>query len=107
MRTRIVEFNSELGRVRVEVEDAEQRGPQAVGRAGEVAEQAAESFESAIAGVQPITEAILSQLSGLSAKPEAVEVSFGIKLSGKLGVVLASSTAEAHCAIKLSWKSSP
>lgn len=104
MVKQIVEFPSEHGPVRVEVEAPEGHGPQAVGRGDEVVETAKESFEDAVAGLRPVAESILAQIRELSAAPESVEVEFGVKLSGKLGIVLASSTAEAHCLIKLGWQ---
>lgn len=103
MAANIVEFESAHGPVRVEIEDPSRPGPVAVGRGDTVAESAAESFESALAGVRPVAEGILGQLTTLAERPETVEVVFGIKLSGKLGAILASTTAEAHCTVKLVW----
>jgi len=101
----IYEFSSAHGAVRVEVEEPAGQAPVAVGRGDEVAVEARESFEEAMAGIGPIAEGILAQTTGLGTAPKEVEVSFGIKLSGKLGAILASTAAEAHIEVTLTWKS--
>lgn len=99
----IYEYASANGIVRVEVDAPAGQGPRAVGR-DEVAVKVQESFEEAIAGIRPIAEGILAQTSGLGTVPKEVQVTFGIKLSGKLGAILASTSAEAHIEVALTWK---
>lgn len=105
MTKTIYEFPSSSGNVRVEIDEPDGRAPVAVGRGEEVAVEARESFEEAISGIGPIAEGILAQTTGLGTTPKEVEVSFGIKLSGKLGAILASTAAEAQIEVTLTWKS--
>jgi hypothetical protein len=100
----VVRFSSAHGPVLVEVKDDRSQGPVAVGRADSVVESAHETFERALDGLRPIAEGILDQVVGIVHQPETVEVTFGIRLSGTLGVVLAQSSVDAHCTIKLSWR---
>jgi hypothetical protein len=101
---KIVRFESANGPVLIEVEDADATsGPRSVARGSAIVEDAGERFETALAGLRPIAEAILGQLTSLTSTPETVEVRFGMKISGELGVVLASSAATAHCEVKLGW----
>ncbi|MEO9779002.1 MAG: CU044_2847 family protein [Sedimentitalea sp.] len=103
MASTIYEFPSFNGMVQVEVDAPGDQGPVAVGR-DEVAVKAQKSFDEAMAGIRPIAEGILAQTSGLGTLPKEVQVKFGIKLSGKLGAILASTSAEAHIEIALTWK---
>ncbi|MCV0428666.1 MAG: hypothetical protein K5905_24685 [Roseibium sp.] len=104
MTKMIYEFHSSHGLVRVEVDDPPGQSPIAVGRGDEVTVEARESFEEAIAGIGPIAEGILAQTTGLDTLPKEVGVRFGIKLSGTLGAILASTAAEAHIEVNLTWK---
>ena len=97
----ICEFASAEGAVQVEAEEPRKQGPNAAGRVGKIAEKASESFEAALAGIRPIAEDIVAQISGLASTPRKVEASFWIKLSGEMGVLLASTTAEANIEITL------
>jgi hypothetical protein len=71
---------------------------------GGVVEKAAITFEESL---EPIRQMINSLVAGL-AKPfaaaDAVEVTFGLKFSAKLGVLVAQSDGEASLSIKLIWK---
>lgn len=101
----VTEFSTDSGDpVRVEIEAPEGQGPVHVGRGGDVVEKASRSFNEALAGLRPIAEGILAQTTDLARAPKGVEVSFGIRLSGEMGVILASSSAEAHVEVKLSWE---
>jgi len=73
-------------------------------RGGEVVENASKKFDEALSDVRPIAEAIVRETSGLPSAPAKVEATFGIKLSGELGAILAKSKAEAHIAITLTWQ---
>lgn len=71
---------------------------------GSVVEQAAITFEESL---EPIRQMITSLVTGLAkpfASTDTVEVTFGLKFSAKLGVLVAQSDGEASLAIKLSWK---
>lgn len=99
----IYEFETTDGTVRVEAEEPRKLGPQAVGRDGKIVEKASESFEAALAGIRPIAEGIVAQTAGLASAPQKIEASFGIKLTGEMGVLLATTTAEANIEITLTW----
>lgn len=45
----------------------------------------------------------MAQTAGLASAPQKIEASFGIKLTGEMGVLLASTTAEANIEITLTW----
>ena len=63
-----------------------------------------ESMERALSTVRPAAEIIMETIDGLTVRPKEVEVNFGIKLSGKVGALIASSTAEGHFNVKLKWE---
>ncbi|HNK32254.1 MAG TPA: CU044_2847 family protein [Plasticicumulans sp.] len=62
------------------------------------------SVQEALARLQPLADAVLDTLSGLTARPDQVEVQFGIKLSAAAGAVIAKAGSEANFAVKLNWK---
>lgn len=101
----VTAFPSDRGKVFVELETDEPRAPVRVGRGGrDVLDSANQQFEEAVAGLRPIADTLLEQTTGLERVPKRVEIRFGIKLSAEVGVILASSTGEAHVEVKLTWE---
>lgn len=102
---RLVEYPLEDGSsVIVEVSGPEIEGVTRAGRAGEVIERAAQTFEAALGKVKPAALAALSMLRDLGDSPDEVGVEFGVKLGAKAGAVIASADAEANFVFKLVWK---
>lgn len=97
----LVEFAGDSGPVLVEVED-QRVGPLPASAAGSEIRNAGRSFREAIAGIEPIARAVMAQLETLA--PNEATVEFGIKLTGKTGIVLASTEAEGHFKLSLTWK---
>ncbi|NRB65617.1 MAG: hypothetical protein HRU40_21805, partial [Saprospiraceae bacterium] len=62
------------------------------------------NFTSAIKKIRPTANALLRQLTSLDAKPDNVSVEFGIKISGKVGAIIASTQTEANFKVTLSWQ---
>ena len=62
------------------------------------------SFAEALARVRPLADAVIETLSGLAARPDQVEIQFGIKLNAVAGAVIAKAGTEANFAVKLNWK---
>ncbi len=73
-------------------------------RGGEIPPKIKQKFEGEIEKVKPVSEKLISELSGLSKKPSEIEVEFGFKLSGSVGFVITSGEAEANFKVKLVWK---
>ena len=63
------------------------------------------AFQSSIARIKPMANQLVASLREMASKPDSVEVSFGIKLSGKVGAFIASTGTEASFNVKLTWKS--
>lgn len=102
----LIEFPLEDGSsVIVEVDEpAPEGGPERAARPGDVAAKAEQTFEAALERIKPAAGAIITKLRGLSDPPDEVGVEFGIKLSGKIGAVVASADAEANYKVTLKWK---
>ena len=64
--------------------------------------KAKERFGDALEQIKPVAETVLSKLRNLSA--DEIGVEFGIKLSAKAGVIIASADAEANFTVTLTWK---
>lgn len=103
---RLVEFPLEEGGViLVEVEAPEETGmvPAAREERG-VPERARQTFESAWEKVRPAASAIVGKLRALHDPPDKVEVTFGLKMNGEAGVILAAAGVEANFKVTLTWR---
>jgi len=53
--------------------------------------------------IRPAVETIFNGLRRSAHAPDSVEFEFGLKLTGKLGAVFASTEAEGHVNVKMTW----
>lgn len=102
MGSRLVEFPvAGGGTLLVEVDDP-QVGTKPVARG--TAEKVKESFETVVAQVRPGVEALMAQLSDLSAKPDQVGLEFGIKFTAGADALIAKTSLEGNIKVTLTWK---
>ncbi|MEL7039085.1 MAG: CU044_2847 family protein [Cyanobacteria bacterium J06592_8] len=102
---KIVEFsleNSESILVEVDEQPSGQDPRASIGK--KVTQATQTTFEAAIAKIQPIANTIITKLRDLNEPADEVEVKFGVKMSGDLGVIVASGNAEVNYEITLKWK---
>jgi hypothetical protein len=105
---RLVEFPlQDGGGVLIEVDDAA-GGPVTRGW-GErrVTDQAQQTFEAAIAKVEPAARALLARLSELPEAPEEVAVEFGLELSAEAGAFIAAVSSSANFKVSMTWRRRP
>lgn len=60
------------------------------------------SFESTLNQIKPVANLLLGAFTELN-NPTEVELEFGVKFSGKVGVIFASADSEANFVVKLKW----
>jgi hypothetical protein len=102
---RIIEFPVPDGGVLlVEVDEPEGAGPRPAGTGEGAIERATMGLDQAISKVRPLAEQLLTQLRGLTRRPDQVTVEFGIKLNVTAGIVIANTAVEGNCKVSLSWK---
>jgi Trypsin-co-occurring domain 1 len=65
------------------------------------------SFEAAIGRIKVIANAVAKTMHEIATTPETAEVELALKFSGKAGIILAESSAEAQLKVKLVWKPKP
>ncbi|MBA2443968.1 MAG: hypothetical protein H0V49_01385 [Nocardioidaceae bacterium] len=70
-------------------------------------ENAQQTFEQAIARVQPAAEAIIGRLRFISDPPDEVHVEFGLELSAEAGAFIASASTTANFKVSLTWHIEP
>jgi hypothetical protein len=103
----LVEFSLDAeGQTKVLVEisaPAPSQGQARVGLGGTVVVRANEAFDAAVAGIKPIAETIMAQLTNLLKNADEISVEFGVKLSANAGVILAGTSAEGNCKISIKW----
>jgi NTP-dependent ternary system trypsin peptidase co-occuring protein len=93
--------------VLVETNDPPTQGQTRVSVSGAVVEKANQAFDAALAGIKPIANTVVAELTKVVAGASEISVQFGIKLSGNAGVILASSSAEGNCTISIKWVPKP
>jgi hypothetical protein len=101
----IVEFPLDAGgTVLVDVDDVARIGAVRRGLApSELITRADQSVEAAFARVKPAAAALVADLRSVADPPDQIEVTFGIRLSGEVGAVIAKTAAEANFSVRLSW----
>lgn len=62
------------------------------------------SFAEAMDRIKPIASNIIGKVRELKDSPDEVEVKFGLKMTAKMGAVLASANVEGNYEITLKWK---
>ena len=89
----------------VEVDESESEGGVVrAARPGEIAETAKQTFEDALARIQPAAEAIIGRLRELTEPPDEAAVEFGIKMSASVGAIFAWGGGEVNFIVTLRWK---
>ncbi|MBF0306068.1 MAG: hypothetical protein HQL41_10530 [Alphaproteobacteria bacterium] len=96
----LVEFDSESGPILVEVAD-DHSGRREASNVTGGPRKAETTFLDSIAGLEPIARAVMAQIEKVA--PNEATVEFGLKLTGKAGVILASAEAESHLKVTLKW----
>jgi hypothetical protein len=103
---RMVEFplaDGGLVLAEVEVDQDEQDGIVPAARAGEIASRATQTFEDAIDKIRPAADVVVARLRALAARPDEMEVTFGLKLSAAAGAFVAAAGSEANFTVVLRW----
>jgi hypothetical protein len=99
----LVEFEfADGGRVIAEIDDHEP-GVERASRVADEVRKATASLEQSFGQVQEFTVTALDRLRGLAERPDSLELGFGIRLNARAGAVLASTEAEGHLQVKLTW----
>jgi hypothetical protein len=93
--------------VEVDTEVGAELGEERASRPGEIAERAKQTFDAALETVGPTASVLIKKLRAAIAPPNEIKIEFGIKLSAKLGALVASSDAEANFKVTLSWTERP
>jgi hypothetical protein len=63
------------------------------------------TFEDALESIKPSIAGFVGLIDGLAKKPDNVELSFGLKVAGEVGLFsIAKASGEANYTLKLSWK---
>jgi len=83
--------------IEVEVSAGEGEGARKIART----DQAVLQFAAAMEKVKAVADAAVASLS--KAAPEEIEVSFGVKLGGKTGLIIAEGSAEANIGVTLKF----
>jgi hypothetical protein len=97
-----VEFTLDDGTT-VAVAPASRSGSRAVGL-GDRLEVAEKTLRAALAPVTAAATQVMDGFRGMARRPEEIEIGFGVTLDGKIGGVIAASSAAAHLEVRLRWR---
>ncbi|CAN5875402.1 hypothetical protein BH09ACT7_BH09ACT7_29000 [soil metagenome] len=90
------------------VEFPPQTGTKKVARSPEdLAKASAEALDRAMDTIRAMAERTKKAIESLDAKPDDIEITFGIKLTAEAGAIIAKVGGEAALEVKLAWKLSP
>jgi Trypsin-co-occurring domain 1 len=105
----LVEFPLESGgTVLVDVAPDSARSPVRRGLSTEgLVTRADQTLEAALTRVKPAAAALVEGLRSVADPPDQIEVTFGIRLSGEAGAVVAKTAAEANFSVALRWSRPP
>lgn len=104
-KKQLVEFELDDDKtILVEVAEVEGSGIKPVSRkTGELAVKAKQTFEQAIANIEPMMSSIRKKIDDMNQPADEVEVKFGVKLNGETSAVIATLGAEVNYEITLKW----
>ncbi|MET9648187.1 CU044_2847 family protein [Streptomyces syringium] len=94
---------AEHGSILVEVEAGEP-GIARASRVGNLITSTAESFEAALDHVRRAADAALSGFRSMEARPDEVQIQFGVRLNAEAGAVIAKTSADGHLQVSLTWR---
>jgi Trypsin-co-occurring domain 1 len=99
----LVRWETEDGPIVVEVSTRDPGFSSVSRKPGEVIADAHQHFEEAMARVRAAAVSALRTFRDESLNPDEVCLEFGIKLNAAAGAVIASTSAEGHLAVTLTW----
>ena len=109
--SRLISFDADGETVVYEVEETNSyvsNHEDVVTRSGQASKSLIEksnvSLNETIERIKPATNKLLSTVRHLHETPQEIEVTFGVKLTAKAGVVIALGGVEAHYVVKITWK---
>jgi hypothetical protein len=88
--------------VLVEVTEAD-AGFVPASRTGDLITEARETFDQALAEVEEAASRALRSFRDGPLRPDGVEITFGVRFNAKVGAVIASTAAEGHLSVRLTW----
>ncbi|MEV6775330.1 CU044_2847 family protein [Streptomyces syringium] len=94
---------AEHSSIMVEVE-ADEPGIARASRVGNLITSTAESFEAALDHVRRAADAALSGFRSMEARPDEVQIQFGVRLNAEAGAVIAKTSADGHLQVSLTWR---
>ncbi|MFF5184986.1 CU044_2847 family protein [Streptomyces sp. NPDC000345] len=90
------------GSVLVEAEESAD-GPVMAGRIGEAIRELPQNLHTALGPVTDMARTVLEQLR--QARPDGVEVEFGVNLAAEAGAVIARTQTGCHLKVTMTWAS--
>lgn len=73
---------------------------------GELVDKTGQAFDDAMNTIREVAEKVTTTIQTVAASPDALEISFAIKLTAEAGAVIAKTGIEGTFSVKLTWKKS-
>lgn len=104
---RLVEFDSAVGPVLVEIDITDTPGITPAARPGELIAKASQTLEQALERIVPVIGIMISKVHSIARLPDEVAIEFGVKMGAEVGAIVAASNAEANFKLALKWRHEP
>jgi len=100
----LVEYEIDNGEVVIiEVDVIDQGGAERVSRSGDIV-KTGKKFDEIFVRVNPIVQNVINNLKDLADSPSEINVSFGVKIGVKAGLIISSADSEGNFSISLKWQ---
>lgn len=60
-------------------------------------------FDGALGSVKSAAEKMFDAVRAIAVPPDSCEITFGVKLSGSMGAIIAKASTEANFTIRMTW----
>jgi len=94
---------ADSGSVLVEVDESDPGFDRVARSAGEFAIDTGKHLATALEVIRPTVDAVVENLRQLARRPDTAELQLGIRLNAQVGAVIASTQAEGHLQLTLTW----
>ena len=108
MPRQLVQYELESGGTIIVSSESDTLSPAPVTRGlrdveDEIVDRASQSFESALAQVEPAAQSLVARFRDLPRGPQTITIEFGVSLHAKVGAIIAETSGDANFKVSLTW----
>ena len=102
--SKIIEFTDGEDPIFVEVDSfSGYQGTVEVSSSNDLVVKSTKKFSEALSTVKNISHKVIDSISGMTVRPDEIELKLGIKFSAEAGVVVAKTSTEGNIELTVKW----